>query len=231
MEQGGFGQRGQDPTGRRGRRRAWQARLFPELVEPVRQVVERSDRSATDGLTPADHALRRRRHEPERANLNASPPRLTPQVRAWLGAIESDETRRAYRRDATFLMRRLGLVTDPLLSALERGDAVRYRDALQALVAAGACSAGLARRRMAAALSLYDHLQRQYLVPINPFAKLRRPRQDVGDGQAPRRPRRACGRSGCPLAVLGPTGTVMPFPPRRRSKVLAADGPHQLRLW
>ena len=43
-------------------------------------------------------------------------------------------------------------------------------------MSAGDCSTGLARRRMAAALSLYDHLQRQYLVLINPFTKLRCPR-------------------------------------------------------
>ena len=179
----------------------------------------------------ADCALRRRRPGPERANLDANPPRLTPQVRAWLDEIDSPETRRAYRRDAVFLMCRLRLVTDPQLAALERRDAVRYRDQLQALVAAGDCSIGLARRRMAAALSLYDHLQRQYLVLINPFAKLRRPREGGNDGPSPRRPRRACGRSGCPLAVPGTAGTVTALPPRRWSRPTAADGPHQLRLW
>ena len=226
MSRGGFEQR-DTHEGRRRKRHAWQAQLFPQLVEPLdRPAVPTSARRDA-----CDTIFGRRRPGPERADLNASPPRLTAQVRAWLDDIGSPETRRAYRRDAVFLMRRLGLVTDPQLSALERADAVRYRDQLQALVDAGDCSVGLARRRMAAALSLYDHLQRQYLVLINPFAKLRRPREDGDYGRAPRRPRRSCGRVGCPFAVSGPAGAVGLHQPRRRSRVQAADGPHQLRLW
>lgn len=232
MSHGGFGKQDGGGNGRGGKRQAWQARLFPQLSEPLeaaqaRPLPRQSIQSA---------GLGRQRPPTERADLDAVPPRLTPQVRDWLAAIGSDETRRAYRRDAAFLMRRLAADTDPKLAALERRDAVRYRDLLQALVDAGDASAGLARRRMAAALSLFDHLHRRYLVALNPFAKLRRPREGGADGPAVRRPRRACGRSGCPLAVLGPAaaaGAVTPLPPRRRptGRGAAADGPHQLRLW
>ena len=90
-------------------------------------------------------------------------PRLTAEPAAWLNAIASGETRRAYRRDALDLMRRLRLNTEPKLVCLEREGAVRYRDLLQGLVDAGDASAGLTRRRTAAALSLFDHLQRRYL--------------------------------------------------------------------
>ena len=96
-------------------------------------------------------------------------------------------------------------------------------------MSAGDCSAGLARRRMAAALSLYDHLQRQYLVLLNPFAKLRRPRQAGGDGQALRR-HPACGRIGCPLAVPVAANAATSQAPRRRSRA-AVDEPLQLKLW
>ena len=164
-----------------------------------------------------------------RADLDARPPRLSPHAEAWLATLASAETRRAYRRDTTFLLRRLGLMTDASLAALDRPDAVRYRDLLQALVSAGDCSAGLAGRRMAAALSLYDHLQQQYLVLLNPFATLRRPRQDGGEGRAPRR-RPACGRVGCPLAVPVTADAASSRAPRRRSRVVA-DEPLQLKLW
>ena len=78
----------------------------------------------------------------ERVDLDAPRPRLTAEPAAWLDAIESDETRRAYRRDALFLMRRLGLDTEPKLVCLDRRDAVRDRDLLQGLVDAGDASAG-----------------------------------------------------------------------------------------
>ena len=237
----GHGRHGQlDADGGQGRprRRAWQPRLFPHLVEPLDLKPAPPVPAARGGRDP----LRRPRPEPERADPDATPPRLTPEARAWLAAIASGETRRAYRRDAAFLMRRLSLDTDAALACVERRDAVLYRDALQRIVDVGGCSAGLARRRMAAALSLYDHLQRQYLVPHNPFRHLRRPREAGagGDGSAgaKRRPR-ACGRAGCPVAlglvVLGAAGAagaaaVPPRPSRRRADT-AAGGPRQLCLW
>lgn len=241
MSQGGFGQhedRGSQKGGRRTKRRAWQARLFPELVEPLDHPTTAAPASAAPSLTAAD-LFRRRKSQPERMDLDAPRPRLTAEPRAWLDSIASDETRRVYRRDALDLMRRLGLDTEAKLICLERRDAVRYRDLLQALVTAGECSAGLARRRMAAALSLYDHLQRRYLVPHNPFFKLRRPRE-AGDeggtgGTGTMDRRRPCGRAGCPVAegliVLGAAGAVASLPPRPRRRLVAADGPHQLRLW
>lgn len=218
--------------GRVGKRRAWQARLFPQLTEPLEDAQARPLPRQTINAA----GLGRYRPPTERADLDAVPPRLTPHGRDWLDALGSAETRRAYRRDAAFLMRRLAADTDPKLAALGRGDAERYRDLLQGLVDAGDASAGLARRRMAAALSLFDHLHRRYLVLVNPFAKLRRPREGGADAPAAYRPRRACGRSGCPLAVLGSgaaAGAVIGLPPRRRParRGAAADGPHQLRLW
>jgi hypothetical protein len=94
---------------------------------------------------------------------------------------------------------------------------------------------------MAAALSLYDHLQRRYLVPHNPFFKLRRPREPEvggtrrtggrcgGGGPARRRARR---RIGCPLAVLdaaaGPAAGAAAI---RRVWCGAGVEPFQLRLW
>ena len=172
MDDGNRDHRSGANSGRRGRRRAWQARLFPKLTEPLDRAEARP--LAVSPNRRRDNPFARVRPAVERADLDAAPPQFTPLARAWTEAINSAETRRAYRRDAAFLMRRLGLDTDAKLVALSRVEAVRYRDELQALLAAGACSAGLARRRMAAALSLYDHPQRQYLVPINPFAKLRR---------------------------------------------------------
>ena len=139
-------------------------------------------------------------------------------------------------------MRRLGLDTEPKLVCLERQDAVRYRDLLQALVGAGDASVGLARRRMAAALSLFDHLQRRYLVPHNPFFKLRRPREpEAGSGTGrtggwngscgPAR-RRACRRVGCPLADLDATASpAAGAAPARRTRCNAGVEPSQLRLW
>ena len=95
-------------------------------------------------------------------------------------------------------------------------------------MSAGGCSVGLARRRMAAALSLYDHLQRQYLVLLNPFAKLRRPRLDGDSGRTPGRP--ACGRIGCPLAVPVAADAATSRASRRRSRAVV-DEPLQLKLW
>ena len=158
-----------------------QPRLFPKLVEPLDPAEPARPVAERDGRVRCDW-LKRRQPPVQRINLHEARPQLTPEVEAWHVGLHNAETRRAYRRDALFLMRRLGLDTEPKLVCLERRNAVRYRDLLQALVSAGDCSAGLARRRMAAALSLYDHLQRQYLVLVNPFAKLRRPRQDGGDG-------------------------------------------------
>ena len=228
---------GHQEDGRRGKRRAWQARLFPQLSEPLSDALARpipQSPPPRSGGGQNNGGLGRQKSPPERADLTVTPPRLTPLVRDWLGDIESSETRRAYRRDATFLMRRLALDTDPKLAALGRGDAVRYRDALQVLVDAGDASAGLARRRMAAALSLFDHLHRRYLVGINPFAKLRRPREGGIDGPPIPRARRPCRRLGCPLVVLGAAaraGAVTGLPPRRPPRRSTADGPHQLRLW
>ena len=165
----------------------------------------------------------------QRVDLHEARTQLTSEVEAWLAGLHNAETRRAYRRDALFLMRRLGLDTEPKLICLERRDAVRYRDLLRGIVSAGDCSVGLARRRMAAALSLYDHLQRQYLVLLNPFAKLRRPRQAGVDGRSPRR-RPACVRIGCPLAVPMAADAATSRAPRRRSRA-AVDEPLQLKLW
>jgi hypothetical protein len=232
------------PNDRPGRRRrVWQPRLFPELVEPLNPpAASRSPTSHNAGS--AAHFFRRGRPTPERVNLDAPRPRLTAEPRAWLDAIDNDETRRAYRRDALDLMRRLGLDTEPKLICLERRDAVRYRDLLQGLVTAGNCSTGLARRRMAAALSLYDHLQQRYLVPHNPFFKLPRPREAdgrVADAMGGRgggiggcgngRRRRACRRPDCPLAVLNTAGAPEKLPRRRPSCGVAGVEPQQLHLW
>ena len=232
VSHGGSGQHDSPTTGRGGKKRAWQGRPLPHLAEPLADVQARPVPRQTIGSV----GLGRYKPPTERADLDATPPRLTPQAREWLDGLESPETRRAYRRDAAFLMRRLALDTDPKLVALERQGAVRYRDLLQALVDAGDASAGLARRRVAAALSLYDHLHRQYLVVLNPFARLRRPSEGGVGGLRPRQPRRACGRAGCPLAVIGSAGlgrgAVTVFPPLRQpARRAAADEPHQLRLW
>ena len=179
-----------------------------------------------------------------RLNLDAPLPRLTAEPRAWLDAIDNGETRRAYRRDAVDLMRRLGLDTEAKLICLDRSDAVRYRDLLQGLVTAGTCSARLARRRMAVALSLYDHLQQRHLVPHNPFFKLPRPREADGGatdavggrnggigGCGNGHHRRACRRPGCPLAVLNAAGATEKLPRRRTSCSVAGVEPQQLHLW
>ena len=143
----------------RRRRRVWQPRLFPELVEPLELKPATPLRPANGGSA----FLRRPTPRVERVDLDAPRPRLTSEPLAWLDAIDSPETRRAYRRDALDLMRRLGLDTEPKLVCLERSGAVRYRDLLQGLVDDGDLAVGTARRRMAACLSLYDHLQRRYL--------------------------------------------------------------------
>ena len=142
-------------------------------------------------------------------------------------------------------MRHLGLDTEPKLAALERHDAVRYRNELQRLVDAGDASVGLARRRMAAALSLLDHLQRRYLVVLNPFYKLRRPREPnaavgrdgsrdaarIGSGTIRCR-RRGCRRPGCPLAASCAAGTLAMKPAQQeRSRRTVGVEPLQLRLW
>ena len=230
----------------RRRRRTQQPRLFPELVEPI-EPPEVGGAAGPSGDRPpprscgARDLLRRPTPRVERVDLDAPRPRLTAEPLAWLDSIDSGETRRAYRRDVLDLMRRLGLDTEPKLVCLEREDAVRYRDLLQALVDASELAPGTARRRMAACLSLYDHLQRRYLVPHNPFFKLRRPRARAGegDGQAvggsgtcgPRR-RRACRRTGCPLAVLHDAADSGAAEPRiRRRPCDAGLMSFQLRLW
>ena len=240
------GRQHQDPPPKPSARRAWQPRLFPELAEPVvRPTVELAHpHESTRPQRPPDWA-KRPKSLVERVDLTARRPRLTPELEAWLDGLASAETRRAYRRDALFLMSRLSVDTEQGLAALERRDAVRYRDLLQRLVDGGDCSAGLARRRMAAALSLFDHLQRQYLVTSNPFYRLRRPREPdpagasdspgvaagTGSGNARCR-RRGCRRPGCPLAALGAAGTLAMKPARqRRSRRSAGVEPLQLRLW
>ena len=140
-------------------------------------------------------------------------------------------------------MRRLGLDTEAKLVCLERRDAGRYRDLLQGLAeptpatSRSALPADEWRR-----LSLFDHLQRRYLVPHNPFFELRRPREPDGAGGAGRTGgrcgsggparRRACRRIGCPLAVLDaaagpPVGAAM----SRRARCNAGVEPYQLPLW
>ena len=71
--------------------------------------------------------FRRPRPRAERVDLDAPRPRLTAEPAAWLDAIASasGETRRAYRRGALDLMRRLKLDAEPKLVRLEPRDAVR----------------------------------------------------------------------------------------------------------
>ena len=159
-----------------------------------------------------------------------TPPRLTPEARGLA-------RRHRERRDPAGLPPRRRVPHAPP-GAVHRRGARRAGGGPTPSATATSCSGSSTRakprsawprRRMAAALSLYDHLQRRYLVPHNPFAKLRRPQAGGTDAAAGESGmpviRRGCRRDGCPLATAaagGAAGALVPLSPPRRRRAVAS---------
>lgn len=141
----------------------------------------------------------------------------------WAGSLPSAETRRAYLRDARRFLRFAAVRTDGDLAAVERRDVERWRDHLQGRLDAGELAQATARRRMAAVASLFDHLNRRYLVMLNPAKGVRRPKgATVRPVPAVALKAFPCRVAGCPLAPS-------PVALARLGKMAAPDA--QLGLW
>ena len=189
----------------RTRKTAWQAKLFPGLVEPL----EAAERRTPPAFLP--NPFRR----PPRPKVE--PGELPPAAAEWAAALPSAETRRAYLRDAKRFLRFAAIRTDGDLAAIERAEVVRWRDHLQGRLDAGELAQATARRRMAAVASLFDHLNRRYLVMLNPARGVRRPTRAV--------PVIACRKLSCQF-VGCPFGlTVL------STKAIVAPAQVQLNLW
>ena len=199
---------------RKSPRTAWQAKLFPGLVEPVEAAQRRPP--------PISFANPFRR--PPRPRVE--PGELPPAAAEWAAALPSAETRRAYLRDAKRFLRFAAIRTDGDMAAVERHDVERWRDHLQGRLDAGELAQATARRRMAAVASLFDHLNRRYLVMLNPAKGVRRPKRPaLHPTSVAARKSLACRVAGCPFASTSSDVRHRP----RLLPVLAEHG--QLPLW
>ncbi len=101
-----------------------------------------------------------------------------PEERVWLESQQSEQTRRAYRRDVQHFMTTLG-ISDP--AAFRKVDRMAVLAWKRAMESEGAKPRTI-RRRLSALSSLYSHLVHHRAAATNPVREIRRPKVNRRQG-------------------------------------------------
>ena len=135
--------------------------------------------------------------------------RLPPLVREWLGTLKTAGTRRAYRRDVVDFLHHRAIEHDQELLVVRPDQVAAWRDFLAFELEHNRLAYQTVKRRMAAASSLYDNLNRQGHVITNPVRQVRRPRRPEAEQ---RRDRWRAVAAACPLARCPAVVSENPVP-------------------
>lgn len=114
--------------------------------------------------------------DPKYRNLADMPPEAE-----WFANIDNLHTRRAYRNDVSEFARFVGMAKIDELRLVARGHVLAWRDDLNRR----GNSAPTIRRKLSALASLFDYLNDQNAVAINPVDGVRRPSEGSNEGKTP----------------------------------------------
>lgn len=194
-----------DDGGVQGRRRVRIQHALPWLAEPLDSVL-----STDAGAVQGEPAL----------------------VAEWRDGIEQPETRRAYVREVRLFLDRFEIVRDVQLLAVRTQQVRMWRDELVVELEAGRLSHTSLKRRLAALSNLYNFLNFEGHVIVNPVRRVKRPRaprtattRALGKIEVGRTP---CAVSRCPLSEL--SGQSVSELVGRLTSSVGATG-QQLRLF
>ena len=158
---------------------------------------------------------------------------LPPLVREWADTLANPATRRAYLSDVRGFLAHLGIATDQQLLVVRRTTVAAWRDHLARELESGRLTYQSCKRRMAAASSLYGHLNLQGHVIANPHYRVKRPPRPASERREGRRPA-SCPLSYCPAAggsAIEDAAAMRNMVPRLLAKLEVASIGRQLTLW